>query len=87
MSETIQVAAFLLVAGAITTLAKLLWEHVQHCKDVAGKLAEIGSDVKRIKEDIGDHHHGIRGDIREHATALFKLDARVETLERQESQR
>lgn len=87
MSETVQVAAFVLVAGAIATIAKLLWNHVEHCKEVHAKLAEIGSDVKRVKEDIGDHKSGIRGDIRDHNTKLFKLDARVEALGRGENQR
>lgn len=82
MSEAVQIAAFLLVAGAIATIARLLWSHVDHCKSVHSKLAEIGSDVKRIQQDIGDHDRGMRRDIREHTSALLRLDARVETLER-----
>lgn len=73
---------------ALGALGVALWTHVGHCKDVASKLAEIGSDVKRLKEDVGDHDHGIRGDIREHTSLLFRLDSRVESLEeRQEHQR
>lgn len=87
MSEAVQIAAFLLVAGAIATIAKLLWNHVEHCKEVHSKLAEIAGDVKRIQSDIGNHETGIRRDIREHTGALFKLDARVETLERNEDER
>lgn len=73
------VSVLLLATG---TLGKLLWEHVQHCKDVASKLAEIGSDVKRIKEDIGNHDSGIRKDIRDHTREIFKHDARIENIER-----
>lgn len=72
---------------AIGALGKALWEHVQHCKDVSSKLAEIGADVKRIQVDVGDHDHGLRRDIRKHTEALFKLDARVETLEREDDER
>lgn len=67
------------IVGAI---AAALWVHVGHCKDVAAGIARIEANQERMTEDIGDHHSGIRGDIREHTTALFKLDARVETLER-----
>lgn len=67
--------------AAIGAIGAALWTHVGHCKDVASKIAEIGTDVKRLKEDVGDHNRGIRGDIREHTSVLFKLDARVESLE------
>jgi hypothetical protein len=82
MSETVQIAAFLLVAGGIATVAKLLWDHVQHCKEVHGKLAEIGADVKRIKEDIGTHDSGMRGTVHKTANRVTEHEARIITLER-----
>ena len=82
MTESVLLAVFSVIAATLAAIAGLLWRHVEHCKEVHARLAEIGSDVKRIKEDIGDHKSGIRGDIRDHNTKLFKLDARVEALER-----
>lgn len=90
-------ATFFWILGAVISLqmavvgaiAAALWVHVGHCKDVAAGLARIEENQKRMSGDIGDHHSGLRGDIREHTTQLFKLDARVESLEesRQELKR
>jgi hypothetical protein len=85
-------AAILWIFGAVISLqtaivgaiAAALWVHVGHCRETASTLASIMTTVERIKEDIGDHESGIRRDIREHTSALFKLDARMETLERHE---
>lgn len=82
MSEAVQIAAFLLIAGAIATIAKLLWNHVEHCKEVHGKLAEIGADVKRIKEDVGTHESGLRGAVHKTANRVTEHEARLIVLER-----
>lgn len=88
MSEGVQIAAFLLVAGAIATIAKLLWDHVQHCKEVHGKLAEISGDVKRLMQDIGTHDTGIRGAVHKAANRIIEHEGRLMSLERrQESER
>lgn len=87
MSEAVQIAAFLLVAGAIATIAKLLWEHIQHCKEVHGKLSEISGDVKRIQQDIGTHETGMRGAIHETANRMTELSMKMSMLERQELRR
>lgn len=67
------------IVGAI---AAALWVHVGHCKEIAASMARVEVNQERITQDVGDHDHGMRRDIREHTGALFKLDARVETLER-----
>lgn len=91
MSETAVLWLFgtviALQTTAIGAIVAALWAHVGHCKDVASRLAEVGTDVKRLKEDVGDHNHGLRGDIRAHTTAIFKLDARMELFERRNDQR
>lgn len=82
MSEAVQIAAFLLVAGAIATLAKLLWDHVQHCKEVHGKLAEISGDVKRVIQDVGTHDSGLRGTVHKCANTLIVHEGRLMALEK-----
>lgn len=84
MSEAVLIAAFLLIAGAIGWLAKLLWDHVQHCREVHAKLAEIGSDVRRIQADIGTHDTGMRGTIHKTANEVTALRGEVLLLKRQE---
>lgn len=67
---------------AFTAIAGALWRHVEHCKEVHTKLAEIGSDVRRIKEDIGTHETGMRGTVHKCANRLIEHEARLVTLER-----
>lgn len=82
MSEGVLISAFLLVAGSIATIAKLLWEHVQHCKDVHSKLAEISADVKRIQIEVGTHDSGLRGTVHKSANRVTEIDMRLSVLER-----
>lgn len=87
MSESVLLWMFGGFLTAFLGLAGALWKHVSQCRSTNVVIAEIAGDVKRIKEDIGDHDKGMRRDIREHTSALFKLDAKIEALQRQERQR
>lgn len=81
MNDTILLwilGTFVLCLGAISGL---LWRHVEHCKEVHSKLAEIGADVKRIQSDIGTHETGIRGTVHKTANTVLVLDGRVSLLE------
>lgn len=82
MSEGILIAAFLLIAGALSAIAKLLWDHVQHCKEVHSKLAEIGADVKRIQVDVGTHETGLRGATHELSNRVTEISMRLSLVER-----
>jgi hypothetical protein len=82
MSEAVQVAAFLLVAGAIGTIAKLLWGHIEHCKVINAKLASIETKVDRVIQDIGTHETGMRGTVHKTANRLIEHEARLMVLER-----
>lgn len=53
---TIQIA----VTGALSTL---MWSHVRECKLTNIILAGIKVDVERMKEDIGTHDSGLRGEV------------------------
>lgn len=86
MSEAVQIAAFLLVAGAVATLAKLLWDHIQHCREVHSKLASIEGKVDRVVTDIGTHETGIRGTVHRTANEVTALRGELALL-KWESQR
>ena len=73
--------------GGILTIAKLLWDHVQHCKEVHERLAEIGADVKRLVVDVGTHETGLRGHVHTVAKFADQLEKRVYVLERNEAKR
>jgi len=87
MSEALQIAAFLLVAGAIAALAKLLWEHVQHCKEIHGRLASIEGKVDQVVTEIGTHDTGMRGTIHRTENVVTVLRGQMDDLRRQEMQR
>lgn len=82
MSEAVQIAAFLLTAGAIATIAKLLWDHIQHCREVHSKLASIEGKVDRVMTDIGTHETGMRGTIHKTANAVTALQMEISVLKR-----
>lgn len=48
-------------------IANRLWAHVVECKSVAEKVSAVESDVERMKQDIGTHDTGMRGEL--HATS------------------
>lgn len=83
MSEAVQIAAFLLVAGAIATLAKLLWDHVQHCREIHAKLASIEGKVDRVVSEVGTHEMGLRGTVHKCANTLIAHEGRLIALEKE----
>lgn len=63
MSESVQIAAFLLIAGALAALFSMLIGHINHCREVQRVLGELAAAVKRIETEVGTHETGIRGQI------------------------
>lgn len=82
MSEGILIAIFSVMAGAIAALAGMHWRHTEQCKLSDEKLAEIGSDVKRIIQEIGTHETGMRGTIHKHASVLTRHELEIENFRR-----
>lgn len=68
--------------GIVAWLANALWRHVNDCRQVREQLGGIAVDIRRIKEDIGDHEHGIRGWLHEQAGALTRHELDIERLKK-----
>ena len=73
MSEAWAIALFTILTTCVGAIAGLLWRHIDQCKSVHSKLADITGCVKRIQEDIGSHETGLRGEVHEHTNALTHL--------------
>lgn len=68
-----------IVIGAI---AAALWAHVGHCKDVAGVVARIDTNLDRVMADIGSHETGLRGAVHEVSNRVTEHSMRIGLLER-----
>jgi len=83
--EAIQWAIGILVMiniGVTGFLASRLWTHVTECKSVGEKVAAMWSDVERMKEDIGTHDTGMRGDLHRTSTMCTQHELRLALMER-----
>lgn len=87
MSETALLWVLGLLVMCLGALAGIMWRHVEHCKEVHSRLAEIGTDVKYVMQEIGTHETGLRGSVHGHTNALLRLDGRVTMLEEREDER
>lgn len=47
------------------------------------RLEDLAGDVRRIKDDIGNHETGIRGMLHEHAQMLTRHEIELERLKKQ----
>lgn len=64
--EAIQwaIGVIVIIQIAVTGfIGSRLWSHVDRCKSVAEKLSRIDADVERMKQDIGTHETGMRGQV------------------------
>lgn len=59
-----------------------LWAHVVECKGVGEKVAAIHSDVERMKEDIGTHETGMRGEVHRLNGMCTQHELRLSIMER-----
>lgn len=66
--------------AVIGFLAKALWAHVLKCSHVAETLGGMAADIKRIQIDVGDHEHGIRGQLHGQAGTLTRHEMEIESL-------
>lgn len=83
--EAIQWAIGILVIIQIPIIGFIgsrLWTHVVECKGVGEKVARIDADVERMKEDIGTHDSGMRGEIHRTSSMATQHELRLVNLER-----
>lgn len=64
-------------------IASQLWAHVIKCGHVSAQLARIDADVERMKEDIGTHSSGLRGNVHATANRCTEHEMRIGVLERE----
>lgn len=67
---------------AVGALWSRLWTHVVECKGVGEKVARIDADVERMKQDIGTHETGLRGELHRTASMTTQHELRLLSLER-----
>ncbi len=63
-------------------LASQLWAHVAECRQLIARLEGIARDVERMKEDIGTHETGMRGEIHRTASLCTQHALQIAMLER-----
>ena len=83
--ETLQWAIGVLVLilmGFMGFFATQLWGHVVECRQLMARLEGVSKDVERMKEDIGTHDMGMRGEIHRTSTTLTQHELRLLSLER-----
>jgi len=68
-------------------LATKLWAHVVTCTHNSATVARIDADVERMKQDIGTHESGLRGNVHQTANLCMQHEMRIATLERHEQSR
>lgn len=69
--------------GLLGFLGSRLWAHVVECKGVATDVAYMKSDVERMKQDIGTHDTGLRGNVHQTANLCAGHELRIAVLERE----
>ena len=63
-------------------IGNALWAHVVKCGHVSAQNAGVAKDVERMKEDIGTHDSGMRGDLHRTSTMCTQHELRITLLER-----
>lgn len=77
------VGIFVTIHLAMTAfLAARLWAHVEKCGHVSAEIGRIEADVERMKEDIGTHDSGMRGEIHGTSNMCQQHELRILLLER-----
>jgi hypothetical protein len=81
-TNTLQWAIGILVSIDIVVtgfVATQLWAHIKQCGLVIDRLSGVAKDVERMKEDIGTHDTGMRGELHKHGSLLTAYGLRLDT--------
>jgi hypothetical protein len=72
----------LIQLAVIGFIGSRLWTHVVECRGVGEKVAAIDKDVERMKQDIGTHESGMRGEIHKISNMATQHELRLANLDR-----
>jgi len=84
--EAIQWAIGILVTINLAVtgfLANAIMAHERECKHVNARLASAEGDIERMKQDIGTHSSGLRGNVHDTANQCMQHEMRIAVLERE----
>lgn len=65
MNQTLLIWLFGGVAAGLLGILKLWWGHVKECRTRIAEAAVLRADLDRLMHEVGDHEHGIRGNLHE----------------------
>ncbi len=68
----------LLIGTQISLGSMFVW-HLFKCRDTRIDIATIKQLLDRIERDIGDHEHGIRGELHRHSSYLTRHEMMLST--------
>lgn len=84
-------AALLWVLGILVTivigLSVAIFNHVKECREPRSALAELKTEMARVKEDIGTHDTGIRGHVHRIADDVGRHGLEIGLLQRKVNDR
>lgn len=61
----------ILIASQAGLLSMFVF-HLFRCRDTRVDIAAIRGSIERIQKDIGDHEHGMRGQLHQQAQTLTR---------------
>lgn len=73
-------ALIVILISAQGGLLAMFIVHLFKCRDTRVDIAAIRGSIERIQRDIGDHEHGMRGQLHAHANALTRNEMDIEVL-------
>lgn len=65
MNQTLLIWLFGGVGACLAGILKLWWDHVKECRDRVVKMAAFETRLDSLSREVGDHEHGIRGNLHE----------------------
>lgn len=69
--------------AALGFMGSRLWSHVVECKHVSNDAAYMKADIERMKQDIGTHDSGLRGNVHATSNLCAQHELRIAALERE----
>lgn len=78
---TVEALIALLISTQVGLAGMFVW-HLFKCRDTRVDIAAIRGCIERLQTDIGNHEHGMRGQLHEHANALARNTLEIEVIKR-----